>query len=76
MPEENAEIVRNAFAAFSRGDLEGVLRLCDEDILLTQPQELPGISQQQRGHNGVVEAFGIWPEQWDDPPGRFTQLTT
>lgn len=66
MSEENVEIIRNAFAAFSRGDLEGVLRLCDEDILITQPQELPGVSQQQRGHNGVVEAFGIWPEQWDD----------
>jgi ketosteroid isomerase-like protein len=43
-----------------------VLRLCDEEILITQPQELPGVPRQQRGHAGVVEAFSIWPEQWDD----------
>lgn len=60
------EIVRNAFAAFDRGDIEGVLRLCDEDIVITQPPELPGVPREQRGHRGVLEAFAIWPEQWDD----------
>lgn len=66
MSHENVEIVRDAFDAFTRGDTEGVLRLCDEDILITQPEELPGVSRQQRGHDGVLEAFRIWPEQWDD----------
>ena len=66
MSQENIEIVRNAFDAFTRGDLEGVLRVCDENIVITQPPELPGASPQQRGHNGMLEAFGIWPEQWDD----------
>ena len=40
MSEENVEIVRDAFAAFTRGDIEGVLRLCDEDILIVQAPEL------------------------------------
>jgi ketosteroid isomerase-like protein len=66
MSQENVEIVRHAFEAFTRGDIDGVLRLCDEDIRITQPQELPGVSRQQRGHTGVLEAFRIWPEQWDD----------
>jgi ketosteroid isomerase-like protein len=66
MSEENLEIVRNAFAAFNQEDFEGVLRLCDEDIVITQPPELPGISSEQHGHRGVLEAFAIWPEQWDD----------
>ena len=66
MPQENIEIVRNAFDAFTRDDIQGVLRLCDEDIVITQPPELPGVSRQQRGHSGVLEAFSIWPEQWDD----------
>ena len=66
MSQENVEIVRNAFAAFDRGDIEGVLRVCDEDIVITQPPELPGISSEQHGHRGVLEAFAIWPEQWDD----------
>jgi uncharacterized protein len=85
MSQENIEIVRNAFDAFTRGDLEGVLRLCDENIVITQPPELPGVSPQQRGHNGMLEAFGIWPEQWDDyqieilriaDPGDYVVVTT
>jgi len=66
MSQENVEIVRNAFDAFTRGDREGVLRLCDENIVITQPKELPGVPPQQRGHSGMLEAFSIWPEQWDD----------
>ena len=66
MSQENVELVRDAFDAFSRDDIEGVLRLCDENIVITQPPELPGASPQQRGHSGVLEAFEIWPEQWDD----------
>jgi ketosteroid isomerase-like protein len=66
MSEQNLEIVRSAFAAFSRGDIEGILRLCDEGIVITQPSDLPGVSREQRGHRGVVEALAIWPEQWDD----------
>jgi ketosteroid isomerase-like protein len=66
MSQENVEIVRDAFDAFTRDDIEGVLRLCDEKIVITQPPELPGASPQQRGHSGVLEAFEIWPEQWDD----------
>jgi ketosteroid isomerase-like protein len=66
MSQENVKVVRNAFDAFTRGDTEGVLRLCDENIVITQPQELPGVQPQQRGHGGMLEAFSIWPEQWHD----------
>jgi ketosteroid isomerase-like protein len=66
MAQENVEIVRTAFAAFDRGDIDAVLRLCDEDIVITQPPELPDASPEQRGHRGVLEAFAIWPEQWED----------
>jgi len=66
MSQENVEIVRNAVAALDRGDIDAILRLCDDDILITQPPQLPGISSQQHGHRGVLEAFAIWPEQWDD----------
>jgi ketosteroid isomerase-like protein len=66
MSQENVEIVRDAFDAFSRDDMEGVLQLCDETIVITQPPELPDASPQQHGHSGVLEAFEIWPRQWDD----------
>jgi ketosteroid isomerase-like protein len=66
MSQDNLELVRDAFEAFSRNDMDGVLGLCDEGIVVTQPPEVPGISPQQHGHRGVLEAFEIWPEQWDD----------
>jgi ketosteroid isomerase-like protein len=66
MSQENVAIVGEAFAAFDRGDTEAVLRLCDEDIVVTQPPELPGVPAEQHGHRGVLEAFAIWPEQWED----------
>src|SRR5215216_2670315 len=66
MPQENVEIIREAFTAFEQGDIEAVLRSFDEDVVITQPAEVPGIDPQQRGRRGVLEAFAIWPEQWDD----------
>ena len=52
------EIVRSAFAAFDRGDIEGVLRLADEDIVITQPPELPGVSPEQHGHRARTRGRG------------------
>jgi ketosteroid isomerase-like protein len=66
MSQENVELVLAAFGAFEQGDMDGVLALCDEDIEITQPAELPGVSPHQHGHAGVLEAFAIWPEEWDD----------
>jgi ketosteroid isomerase-like protein len=66
MSEENVAIVRRAFDAYTEGDIDGVLRVCAEDIVIAQAQELPGVPPVQHGHDGVLEAFGIWPEQWDD----------
>jgi ketosteroid isomerase-like protein len=66
MSEENVAVVRRAFDAYTRGDIDAVLELCADDILVTQAPEVPGVAPQQRGHAGVLEAFGMWPEQWDD----------
>jgi uncharacterized protein len=64
--KQNVEIIRRAFEAYWAGDIEGVLGVCAEDIVITQAPEVPGVPPQQRGHDGVIEAFGLWPEQWDD----------
>jgi ketosteroid isomerase-like protein len=66
MSRENVEIVQAAFQAYESGDMEGVLRLCDEHVEITQAVELPGVARHQYGHAGVLEAFALWPEQWDD----------
>ena len=56
MSQENVEVVQSAFAAFIRGDTDAVLQLCAEDIVITQPPDLPGVSPRQYGHSGVLEA--------------------
>ena len=46
----------------------GLLALCADDFLVTHSPELvaTGVPPEGRGNDGVVEAFGIWPNQWDD----------
>jgi ketosteroid isomerase-like protein len=34
--QENVDIIQAAFRAFERGDMDGVLRLCDENIEIAQ----------------------------------------
>jgi ketosteroid isomerase-like protein len=66
MSQENVEIVRRGFDAFTRGDMKALLDLFDPDVDIAQPPDLPGVPPRQHGHDGVLEALAIWPEQWDD----------
>jgi ketosteroid isomerase-like protein len=68
MSQRNIDLIRRAFDAYTRGDTEAVLALCAEDILIVQAPEVvaTGVAPEQHGHDGVLEAFGIWPEQWED----------
>jgi ketosteroid isomerase-like protein len=68
MSEHNVELIRSAFDAYIRGDTDAVLAMCSEDILIAQAPEViaTGVPPEQHGHAGVLEAFGLWPEQWDD----------
>jgi ketosteroid isomerase-like protein len=66
MSQENVEIVRRGLEAFEGDDIDAVLGVCAEDIVITQPPELPGVAAEQHGHRGVLDALAVWPEQWDD----------
>jgi ketosteroid isomerase-like protein len=66
MSQENVEIVQSTFDAWERGDTDSILAVCDENILVSQPPEFPGVPPRQYGHPGVLEAFALWPEFWDD----------
>src|SRR5205814_2032065 len=65
MSQENVEIVRAAFDAYFRGDMETLLGLMDPEIVVMQPPEVPD-GTTFHGHAGVMEAIAAWPEQWDD----------
>lgn len=66
MSQENVEIVQSTFDAWERGDTDAILQVCAENIVVIQAAELPGVPPRQHGHAGVLEAFGLWPEYWDD----------
>jgi ketosteroid isomerase-like protein len=73
MSQENVEIVRAAFDAYSRGDMGSALRLVDPEIVVKQPPEMPD-AMTHHGHAGVMEAIAVWPEQWDDYELEIVQI--
>jgi len=75
MSQENMDIVQAAFEAFQHGDTKGVLALCDPDIEITQPADLIGVPRKQHGHAGMLDAFAVWPEQWDDYRVEVVRMT-
>jgi ketosteroid isomerase-like protein len=63
MAASDIEIVRRAFADWSRGDLAAVLAVCDPEITLHDPGRT-GTSFQ--GHDGLMRFWQEWLESWDD----------
>lgn len=57
--QENLDIVRRGYEAFGRGDLDGLVRLFDENIEWTSPgpEDLP-TSGTRRGAAAVRDFFG------------------
>ena len=52
--QENVQIVKDAFAAISRGDLQGLLALVSEDIEWIIPGEDWPLAGTHRGHAGLA----------------------
>jgi ketosteroid isomerase-like protein len=88
MSAQNVELIRRAFDAYERDDMDAILALCADDVLIVQSPEVvaTGVAPRQHGHAGVLEAFGLWPDQWDDfqievdrlvaDPGDYVVLST
>jgi len=55
--QENVQIVKDAYAAFGRGDIQGLLALFAEDIEWIVPGEGWPLAGTYRGHAGVAEFF-------------------
>ena len=54
--QENVQIVKDGFAAFGRGDIQGLLALFAEDIEWITPGEYP-LAGAHCGHAGVADLF-------------------
>jgi uncharacterized protein len=55
--QENVQIVKDGFAAFGRGDMQGLLALFAEDIEWIVPGEGWPLAGTYRGHAGVAGFF-------------------
>jgi ketosteroid isomerase-like protein len=62
MSRENVEVVRRAFEAYARGDVEAMLEEVDQEVQWKQVEE-PGPVY---GRDGVREALRRWDETWDN----------
>ncbi|HEU0024258.1 MAG TPA: nuclear transport factor 2 family protein [Thermoleophilaceae bacterium] len=61
MSQGNVEIILDSFEAFSRGDLDAVVAILDEDVEWKQIEEPEPV----RGPEAVLQAVGRWTEMWD-----------
>ena len=62
MSEENKELIKKGYAAFSSGDVETVMDLFDDDIVWVQPGKSV-ISGTYRGKAEVMELLGELAEK-------------
>ena len=62
---EAADVVRRGIARFNEGDDDGVVELCDTEVVFTDVPEIPG-SRTYRGHEGLREWLANVREISDD----------
>ncbi len=64
--EQNIRAAQAGYAAFARGDIDGVLAQLDENVEWVTPEiaGMPG-SGTKHGHTGVLEFFKAVKECWD-----------
>jgi uncharacterized protein len=62
--QENVQIVKDAYAAFGRGDMPGLLALFAEDIEWITPGEALPLAGTYRGLAGVAVFFRRFPKCW------------
>ena len=66
MPQENVEVVRRAWDAWGRGDLDGLLALCTEDVIFGTTHMRDWPEPEYRGHDGFRRFLSEWLEVWEE----------
>jgi ketosteroid isomerase-like protein len=66
MSRENVKVVRGAYEAFAKGELDAAVdSVLDPEIEWRTRENLPD-SSTFRGHEGVLEWFATWLSAWED----------
>ena len=64
MSQENVEIVRRIYERLNRGDVEGVVELCDDDFLMDMSERVFN-PDTYRGHDGIRRFYEGVSEAWE-----------
>jgi uncharacterized protein len=64
MSEEKVEVVRAAYAAWNRGDLDAVVERMHSDIEMTQDSRIPGATN-ARGRSAARAWLASFYETWE-----------
>jgi ketosteroid isomerase-like protein len=72
MGGSDRELVRQAFDAFRRDDIDAVLELCAPDVVVSDPQRTGATF---RGHAGLRRFFEEWMENWEEYRSEPVELT-
>ena len=64
MSQENVEVVRQVYERLNRGDVEGVVALCDEDFLMDMSERVFN-PDTYRGHDGVRRFYDGVMDAWE-----------
>ena len=69
MSRENVEIVRAAYECLNRGDVEGLIELCEEDFVMDMTERVFN-PDTYTGHDGIRRFYdgvrGVWERyNWD-----------
>jgi ketosteroid isomerase-like protein len=72
MGGSDRELVRQAFDAFSRDDMDAVLELCAPDVVVRDPQRT---GTTFRGPGGLRRFFEEWMESWEEYRSEPVEIT-
>jgi ketosteroid isomerase-like protein len=64
MSEENVEMVRRIYEQLNRGDVEGVVELCDDDFLMDMSERVFN-PDTYRGHDGIRRFYEGVSDAWE-----------
>jgi ketosteroid isomerase-like protein len=66
MSEENVEIVRQAYEAFNRGDIDGAVANFAADLEYVSTGAIPGTDEVARGPEGFRQFLESWWGEFDE----------
>ncbi len=62
----SAELVRQLFDDFNRGDFEAALAKIDEDVEWGDPPDMPDTGGTYRGHAAMIDGFRRFMGAWEE----------